>query len=234
MPLMSREGWRQAGFELVIVFLGVLIALLVDGWNERRVERAVEQGYLDRLAGDVAQDSVGLADLAKALEVKMTALESLEGANRSTLLEAPAAALVPMLVQAHTAGFGVLRGVSTTFEDLQSTGHLGLIRDPQLRAELVAYYESWRFNADRVQARRSTFPSSIYSFLPPSAYDTDVYFDAPAAALDVELDREPLVEYLYGSDGRRALIGEMNYARFFAGVIADLRKQARNVLVSLD
>lgn len=234
MFLMRGEGWRRAGFELVIVFFGVFVALLVDGWNERRVEKGLEQDYLHRLSEDVARDSAGLVDLAQALDTKIAALQWLTRADPETIAAAESHVLIPQLVHAHTAGFGVMRGISTTFEDLRSTGNLGLIRDPDLRAQLIAYYEAWEFNADRVEARRSPFPSDIYSILPPVAYDPDVYFDAPASTDGVKVDREALSNYLFGREGRRALVGEMNYARFFAGVIRDLLSQSQDLLATLN
>jgi len=219
---LGRDGWRRGGFELAIVFLGVLIALLVDGWNEGRIQRGVELDYLQRIAADVDEDQRSLGDLATALDAKLDAI--------GTLLESPSASddqvLLEEIVTASSAGFGVLQGNQTTFEDLRGTGNLGLVSDPSLRTEIVAYYESWRFNAARVEARRSELPPAVYSLLPSSAFSTDVYFDAPAHTVPSDFDREAVLAFLSSEVGRAALRAEANYGRFFRGVVRDLSSQA--------
>ena len=138
------------------------------------------------------------------------------------------------LVNAHTAGFGVLRGFSSTFEDLRSTGNLALIKDAELRSNIVTYYESWQFNADRVEARRSHFPGTVYALLPPEAYRSDIYFDAPSSSVAIQIDREALAGYLLGATGMKEARAELNYARFFAGVVEDLLMQSKSLLNELD
>lgn len=223
---IGREGWRRAGFELGIVFLGVLVALLVDGWNESRIERGIERDYILRISEDVRDDRRELAALASALDAKRLAIRK--------LLSGPAEVeslsdrqLIATLVQASAAGFGVLRGNSTTFEDLRSTGNLGLISDPGLRAQVVSYYESWRFNAARVDARRSTLPAAIYALLPSGAYSPDVFFDAPSDSVPSDFSRSAVLTFLGGERARSSLRGEANYARFFRSVVRDLDEQAQ-------
>lgn len=232
---LGRDGWRRAGFELAVVFLGVLIALLVDGWNTRRMANGLERQYLARLTQDVAGDTTALRDLLRTLDGKTSALLWLQGQTLGDLsTAADSTELVRERVRAHSAGFGVLRGNSTSFEDLRSTGNLSLIRDPQLRARIVAYYEAWSFNADRVEARRSGFPALLYAVLPPEAYDADVYFDAPASGSDVELDLDLVAAEVLGEVGRRELRGELNYSRFFRGVVEDLLEHATELLRVLE
>ena len=77
-----KEGWRRLGLELVVVFLGVLIALFVDGWNDHRIERRLENEYLQRLVQNIARDSQSLSDLSQALQKKFEALRWLQTLDR--------------------------------------------------------------------------------------------------------------------------------------------------------
>lgn len=222
---IGREGWRRAGFELAIVFLGVLVALLVDGWNETRIERGIERDYLVRISDDVGEDRSELAALASALDGKRSAIRRL--LSGPTQLETLSdQQLLATLVQASSAGFGVLSGNSTTFEDLRGTGNLGLVSNPDLRAEIVSYYESWRFNAARVEARRSSLPAEIYALLPSGAYSTEVFFDTPSDSVPSDFSRSSVLAFLGTEQGRSSLRGEANYARFFRPVVRDLEEQA--------
>lgn len=82
---LSKQGWRRAGFELAIVFFGVLIALLVDGWTSRRMERELEQEYIVRLLKEVRNDTTILRDLLRTLDTKPAALRWLEERSESDL-----------------------------------------------------------------------------------------------------------------------------------------------------
>jgi len=225
MPSMKKDGWRRAGFELAIVSLGVLVALLVDGWNKSRIERGIEREYLLRILEDVGEDRHELAALASALDAKRLAIRQL--LSGPTGLEPLSdRELLATLVDASTAGFGVLRGNSTTFEDLRGTGSLALVSDPDVRARIVSYYESWSFNAARVDARRSSLPAEIYALLPSDAFSEDVVFDAPADSMPSDFRRASVLAFLQSDRGRSSLRGEANYARFFRGVVRDLESRA--------
>ena len=131
-----------------------------------------------------------------------------------------------------TVGFGVIRGTSTTFSDLRSSGNLSLIRQADLRTAIVGYYESWSFNGTRVAVRRSRWPNLLYQLIPPSAFDPDVSFDRPAETT-APIDRESVLAVLQTQQGLRELNWEMNYGRFFRGVALDLLEQARTLSMRL-
>lgn len=50
----------QAPLELLIVFIGLLAALQVESWRERRSWAAAESRLLERLQGDLADSLVDL------------------------------------------------------------------------------------------------------------------------------------------------------------------------------
>src|SRR6185437_3524936 len=49
-----RQDWTAVVVELLIVVLGVFIGLQVNNWNEARIDRALEQQYIQRLHDDFA------------------------------------------------------------------------------------------------------------------------------------------------------------------------------------
>ena len=48
--------WSYAIGELFIVIIGVLVALVIDQWNDDRLERAEENAILSRIISDIDMD----------------------------------------------------------------------------------------------------------------------------------------------------------------------------------
>ena len=49
----GQQKWSTVVTEIIIVVVGILIGLQVDDWNQRRIERAEVNAYLERLQGEV-------------------------------------------------------------------------------------------------------------------------------------------------------------------------------------
>ena len=50
---LRQHSWLAVGIDLLVVVLGIMIALQVDGWRQRREDRELEQVYLRRLREDL-------------------------------------------------------------------------------------------------------------------------------------------------------------------------------------
>jgi hypothetical protein len=130
--------WTQLVLELALLILGILIALAVDGWMDDRRDARLERAYLERLERDLQQNLV-ILDGFIDFESRQTAdgvlvyrgLRGAPGIER----EAIAAGLN------HLANRRTLRLMRATYQDLLSTGNLGLIRDESLRDAIVGVYE---------------------------------------------------------------------------------------------
>ena len=57
---------------------------------------------------------------------------------------------------------------SATYEDLRSSGKLGLIRDPALRVNIINYYSNAEGQDRRITARRTEYPHVAYRIIPQS------------------------------------------------------------------
>jgi hypothetical protein len=135
-------GWRgllkRYGFELVVVFLGVWLSLMAESFRQNRILAEAERESLQRMVRDLADD---LADLDGNL---FRAEHGIQGAMWTLAhREAPVApmdTLAQMLAQmGPCSNLGENR---SEYVSLQSSGALNIIRDPELRQEIVALYES--------------------------------------------------------------------------------------------
>jgi len=53
---LKRQDWVAVAIELLVVVIGVLVALELNQWSERRQTRALEHAYLLRLKGDMQME----------------------------------------------------------------------------------------------------------------------------------------------------------------------------------
>jgi hypothetical protein len=130
--------WTQLVLELALLILGILIALAVDGWMDDRRDARVERAYLERLERDLQQNLVILDEFV-AFESRQTAdgmlvyrgLRGVPGIEREAIAEG----------LNHLTNRRTLRLMRATYQDLLSTGNIGLIRDQSLRDAVVRVYE---------------------------------------------------------------------------------------------
>lgn len=133
-----KQEWTAIALDFVIVVLGVFVGLQVNNWNEARSERAKEAFTIDSLRSDFqALDfsvSHGVCWHRRALDGLQVAAEALNAGR-----------LDPEVKARFENGlrFGFLNAstnkASGALSELLSSGNMGLVSDPALRAALIAY-----------------------------------------------------------------------------------------------
>jgi len=133
-----RQDWFTVFIETMIVVLGVFLGLQVNNWNEARSERAKEAFAIDSLRSDFqALDfsvSHGVCWHRRALDGLQVVAEALNAGR-----------LDPEFKARFENGlrFGYLNAstnkASGALSELLSSGNMGLVSDPALRAALIAY-----------------------------------------------------------------------------------------------
>jgi hypothetical protein len=136
----KRVVGRAAG-EFLIVVVGVAVALAADSWRQDWSDRGAEDEYLARLAKDLELGREQLAGshnrvgrLLSASEALIATLDRPETADEVLIEEIQA---VSISVCALTRRLDH----NATYRELEATGRLMLIRDADLRQEIVSYYD---------------------------------------------------------------------------------------------
>ncbi|HET6565580.1 MAG TPA: hypothetical protein VFG52_09230 [Xanthomonadales bacterium] len=131
------KDWFTVAIELFIVVLGVFLGLQVNDWNESRIEDRQSAEYTERLLADLRLEAWNydtmIAYLRDVQSNADRALEVLEGSS--------VASNEQLLIYAYRAtqySDSVRR--RATFDELTSTGKIGLIRDPFLRDVAASVY----------------------------------------------------------------------------------------------
>ena len=131
--------WDNAILELLVVAVGLLMAFQIDRWWEGRSELEKERQYVDRLVNDLNRDVENLekAISQAALRLSFAGLLIAVADEPEIALQSP----VRFILAVNQAAFTYTPALTAnTFEELKSSGSLGLLRDAALRNELFDYY----------------------------------------------------------------------------------------------
>jgi len=131
--------------EIILVVLGILIALQINNWNENRKQSKQELAYVERLLIENKQDlltfSKSIEDLAKgnqSIEEMAIALNNMNE-DDSVILEKIEKYLI------YGCHYPFFNPSTSTFDDLSSTGNLGVIKDVDLRDVIVKHYANYDY-----------------------------------------------------------------------------------------
>ena len=223
-------SWSRAAGEFVVIVLGVLVALAADSWNDARLERIEETEYLLRLHHDLQRDTAQHGFVLDWMDRKERSLRHLrEVLASTTLTDQDTATLLSDLANASNFGWNVgPLAVRATFEDLRSSGKLGLIRDAELRAALIAYQDHAEGADRRLEARKTEFPRIAYQLV-PTARDTEGSEFGASERAEAQ-DVAGLLVTLRASELPMHIIAETNRALFIRNVVTDLRSAAAALL----
>ena len=137
---IRHQHWTAIFIDLVIVVVGVFIGMQVSNWNEERATRQRAEVFSERLRADLRVEAWAYAfQYAYSRDVLANArraLDALEGDH--------AVSDEQFLVSAYRASqFRSFTAHRATYDELVSTGTIGLIADPQLREiALITYVDN--------------------------------------------------------------------------------------------
>ena len=224
-----RFGLSRALAEFAVIVLGVLVALAADAWNDRRLDRLEEHEYLSRIHSDLIQDTLQYAFLLAWMDRKQVALDSVARWLSDERVTPDSAVMAPHLAAASNFGWNVGPfGTNATFEDLRSSGKLGLIEDADLRTRLIRYREDAESEDRRIQARKTGYPLTAYTLIPSSGDPEPGEF---GASENVEFESaSALLATLRNSELRTQVLAERNRALFIRQAVLRLRAQATGLI----
>lgn len=130
--------------EIFLVVIGILIALQINNWNENRKLDQQEKSYLDRLIQENKSDVLTFAAEIERLEINNEKISNLSNAfkdkdsNDSILVQSAREFMI------YGSLYPRFNPSISTYEDLSSTGNLGIIKDTELRDKIVKHYQSYQ------------------------------------------------------------------------------------------
>ena len=230
-------SFRRAVLETGIIVIGVLIALGADNWNSNRIDRRTEAEYLVRLASDASHNAELAVAVTGALERKLTRLDYLAETVVSKQVGTDPTQTVIAIGAGADLGWTFPRFRSITFEEMQSTGRLGLIQDTELRAALIQYDTDLSSTVDRIEARRTEFPGYAYSLLEPEDMVELNLIDLDWEIQEIEVDTalsQRVADAVRDPNFKFLLNAERNFASFAVQLMDWHGSRSEELLLELD
>jgi len=216
--------------EFVTIVVGVLVALAADGWRADLAERRLEDEYLERLQQELEADAVIFARAREAFAAKEAPLSRLLELKPRQI---DAEQLAADLTAASRWSWNFPRANSTTFDEMRSTGRLGLIRDTEIRQAVQEYYARYEIDRATMDARRTTFGPLSYELVRrPTVSASLAAGQARSGAWDLvaAADAARIVESFIDRDVldqiRKAAVAELNYSLYALGKVEALDEAA--------
>jgi len=178
--LLDRR-WLHFAIELVLVVVGILIALAIDGWSEDQEARRSEQAYLELLARDLGQiESQLQQQIDFETSMANTAVAAYDMIQNNDPVE-HGGQIGKMLVAVSIRRTLFLD--SAAYTDLISTGNLGLIRDRDLRDRITRYFSDVERRELIVEKNNRVFVDETFlAFLFDHGVSYHLWKDSPVGA----------------------------------------------------
>lgn len=127
---LRRQDWTAVSVELVVVILGVFIGVQVSNWNAERATNRESRVFTERLKTDLRAEAFAY-ELSVAYYGQVLANARRAEAALSGRVNLDDEALLASAYRA--TQYVTTNRRRTTWDELGSTGNIGLIRDPRLR-----------------------------------------------------------------------------------------------------
>lgn len=157
---------KYAVGEIVLVVIGILIALALNNWNSERLDRKEEQRYLLSFKNEIQSQLNELDMLEKLLTRKIADAESLlAGYQRTESFAKIDSFNYKLSWLMGTSGFP---NINTTFNEINSSGTIGIIQNDSVRASLINFYQK---NDDYERGYHTNINNVFYPIIFPDFKD---------------------------------------------------------------
>jgi hypothetical protein len=132
---LKKYDWGKLGLELLVVFLGISSGFILNNWREESKQLELEQKYISGFIADVEDSIDELREMNKKDSLWLVAANrNISGLKARTLSKDSADALITRIIQINK--IEIKKG---TYEDIINSGNLNLIRNFDLKGEIVDY-----------------------------------------------------------------------------------------------
>lgn len=134
---------RYAVGEILLVVIGILIALQVNNWNQKRIERKIERNYISSLIEDAKTDLANINNAIILNEERIKILDSLEYHCYNYDINGKKDAELMMWYIKSLKFPDFITQTDRTVSQLKNSGGMRLIKDNTKIDAIIKYEESF-------------------------------------------------------------------------------------------
>ena len=133
----NRINWRQAAGEALLIFVGVLVALMGQAWWEDRADRVLVEQHSANLLQEIESNLAGFDRIISRREATVdqgtTLLRLMAVADPRPVRDSILAVATAMMA------YNTFNPATAALENLTGSGDLGLFEDPGVRLAISEY-----------------------------------------------------------------------------------------------
>jgi hypothetical protein len=228
MPKIAID-WRRASTEIVVIVIGVLVALAVDQWRNENEDRRIEAEYLSRIKEDLRADIDKFHTLEDIFAIKLQTTRGLRDHPESDLLSKSPDGLLQDLIFSGYVAFP--DSISTTFDELMSTGRFALIQSVKQRDALSRYYSGFEHLSEIMFEPPGDYKKVLWESFPGELLLRSQSGDETSSPQKI---RDGMQELLADPRLKTAANAEMIYADGLIYYLSRFRHQAEESLKLLE
>ncbi|MCX7032486.1 MAG: hypothetical protein NT046_00715 [Arenimonas sp.] len=160
---VREQNWTAIGIDFVIVVVGVFIGIQVANWNDDRATARKARDFTERLRADLLDEAWGyemqVGYYTDVLDNAKRAADALEG-------DAPLSDEALLVAAYRATQYNGNTRRRATYDELVSTGELGLVLDPAMRQLAHEVYNSAQFDIIVNEGVNSAYRKAFRMTLP--------------------------------------------------------------------
>ena len=190
--------------EIVLVVIGILIALSINNWNQKRIESFKENTYLLYIQKEVSGNlSINKRVVINRMDDKIEGLKLAKRFCENDLEIVDTLKLLNKITYGGVFSGGHILGLRNYYDELLSTGKLQLIKNDSIKNAISAYYGRVDYYNDRAKIYSTRF-SNYTAELRPYNSENSSYIS--------KYDRMEMIEAFKSIEFRKLVDEEMSYA----------------------
>jgi hypothetical protein len=159
--MKQKFNWLNYLAELIVVFLGITAAFMLEGWRQGYQDRQLEQKYYQSFYSDLHSDSEVLKNIIPPNQLKLKRIQFFlmdDGEHRSDSVKA---------ILSDMMKIELFDRKQSTYESIKNSGNLNVISSYDLKEELIRYYESFKM----VERTESLYLDWLSDYAIPFIYE---------------------------------------------------------------
>jgi hypothetical protein len=135
----NKVEWKNHLIELIVVFIGITLAFMLNNWREHTKNSRIESQYLSSFYDEIIYSNAKLDTIINTNKVKIRYLT-----NTIALLkndDLPADSIMAVIAQ--MAQISLFIPKTNTYESIKNSGNFNIIENYEIRSKIIEYYESF-------------------------------------------------------------------------------------------
>lgn len=165
---IRKQDWASFGIEFLIVLLGVFLALQAEDWNQERKDRNLEQAYILRLIDETKANIDILTQHEQIFEEKVEFILALPTLSLDDAMQDDPLEFMYQLDYSTYVGIPNLR--AETYQELESSGRLTLLRNSELRSAVAGLINDYRSTQVVFTDQIGNYRRLLFQTLPGQAF----------------------------------------------------------------